>query len=165
MLAVLACLGWMGVSSGLILVNKYVLSTDNFHYPMALSGLGMAFSSVAAFLVCRVSAQSCPPSGSAAAYSSREVSTTDGGVQVFKWVDARKQVTWPFYITRILPIGLLMALTLHFGNAVYLHLTVSFIQMLKVLIKLFHRLTNRLARADGCPSEHKCPLRRRSRRS
>ena len=55
-LAVGACLGWMGVSSGLILVNKYIMSTDGFHYPMALSGLGMAFSSVASWLVCRVSA-------------------------------------------------------------------------------------------------------------
>lgn len=30
-------------------------------------------------------------------------------------------------------VGLLMALTLHFGNVVYLYLTVSFIQMLKAL--------------------------------
>lgn len=53
-LAVAACLAWMAVSSGLILVNKYIMSTDRFHYPMALSGLGMAFSSVASWLVCRV---------------------------------------------------------------------------------------------------------------
>lgn len=54
-LAVVACLAWMAVSSGLILVNKYIMSTDNFHFPMALSGLGMVFSSVASFLVCKVS--------------------------------------------------------------------------------------------------------------
>ena len=53
-LAVVACLGWMGVSSGLIMVNKYIMSTDNFRYPMALSGLGMLFSSFASFFVCRV---------------------------------------------------------------------------------------------------------------
>lgn len=53
-LAIVACLAWMAVSSGLILVNKYIMSTDKFHFPMALSGLGMAFSSVASFLVCRV---------------------------------------------------------------------------------------------------------------
>ena len=41
-------------------------------------------------------------------------------------------MTAQFYLTRIMPIGLFMALTLYFGNIVYLYLTVSFIQMLKV---------------------------------
>lgn len=53
-------------------------------------------------------------------------------MQVFKVVEAKKQVTGKFYVTRILPVGFFMALTLHFGNVVYLYLTVSFIQMLKV---------------------------------
>ena len=53
-------------------------------------------------------------------------------MQVLKWVEVKRQLTWRFYITRILPVGLFMALTLHFGNVVYLYLTVSFIQMLKV---------------------------------
>jgi hypothetical protein len=52
--------------------------------------------------------------------------------QVFKVVEAKKVVTWHFYAVRIMPIGLFMALTLHFGNLVYLYLTVAFIQMLKV---------------------------------
>lgn len=53
-------------------------------------------------------------------------------VQVFKLVEAKKTVTPRFYLMRIMPVGLFMALTLHFGNLVYLYLTVSFIQMLKV---------------------------------
>ena len=53
-------------------------------------------------------------------------------MQVFKWVEPKKQLDLKFRITRILPVGLFMALTLHFGNIVYLYLTVSFIQMLKV---------------------------------
>lgn len=53
-------------------------------------------------------------------------------VQVFRWVDAKKTISLHFYMTRIVPVGLFMALTLHFGNVVYLYLTVSFIQMLKV---------------------------------
>ena len=40
-------------------------------------------------------------------------------------------LTWNFYLRRILPVGLFMALTLLCGNLVYLYLTVSFIQMLK----------------------------------
>ena len=46
---------WMGVSSGLIILNKQLMSKDGFHYPMALSALGMSFSSVASYFCCRVS--------------------------------------------------------------------------------------------------------------
>lgn len=53
-------------------------------------------------------------------------------LQVFKMVEAKRVVTWHFYFTKLMPIGLFMAATLHFGNLVYLYLTVSFIQMLKV---------------------------------
>ena len=54
LLTVTVCVLWMTVSSALILLNKHLMASDGFHFPMALSGLGMAFSSVAAFLVCRV---------------------------------------------------------------------------------------------------------------
>lgn len=97
------CLVWMSFSSGLIFINKWIMAVDDFRFPMALSGLGMIFSSVASYLVCKV----------------------------FKLVDANKEFTWYFYLTRIMPVGLFMALTLAFGNLVYLHLTVAFIQMLK----------------------------------
>jgi hypothetical protein len=101
-IAVVSSIAWMGVSSGLILLNKSILS-NGFPYPMALSGLGMGFSSVASYITCHH----------------------------LKLVEAKKVVSWNFYITSILPVGLFMALTLHFGNLVYLHLTVSFIQILK----------------------------------
>ena len=44
----------MCVSSGLVVLNKYLLSYTGFQYPMALSGLGMAFSTIASFLACKV---------------------------------------------------------------------------------------------------------------
>ena len=50
---------WMSVSSALIVLNKQLLSVVGFHYPMALSGLGMAFSSLAGFVVCKVSLATC----------------------------------------------------------------------------------------------------------
>ncbi|KAK9835408.1 hypothetical protein WJX81_007686 [Elliptochloris bilobata] len=101
--AAVACVGWMAVSSGLIMLNKHLMSTDGFHFPMALSCLGMIFSSVASYFACRV----------------------------VKLVEVKRTLTWNFYVTRILPVGFFMALTLQFGNLVYLYLTVSFIQMLK----------------------------------
>ena len=45
---------WMAVSSALIVLNKQLLSEVGFHFPMALSGLGMAFSSLAGFVICKV---------------------------------------------------------------------------------------------------------------
>ncbi|KAG7674874.1 putative sugar phosphate/phosphate translocator [Nannochloris sp. 'desiccata'] len=101
-IAIVSSIAWMSVSSGLILLNKSILS-NGFPYPMTLSGLGMGFSSIASYITCHH----------------------------LKLVEAKKVVSWNFYITRILPVGLFMALTLHFGNLVYLHLTVSFIQILK----------------------------------
>ena len=54
MLAMAAGCVWMCVSSGLILLNKHLMATDGFHFPMALSCLGMLFSSVASYTCCRV---------------------------------------------------------------------------------------------------------------
>ena len=52
-------------------------------------------------------------------------------MQVLRLVQIKTGMTMRFYMLRIMPVGLFMALTLHFGNTVYLFLTVSFIQMLK----------------------------------
>ena len=137
-------------------LRTFPLLQDGFHYPMALSGLGMGFSSIASYLCCRVRSRewvpkpSCITEGSYNAASSglgmgsaaqhRDHATAKlcltlslGNAQVFKVVDAKRTVTWHFYATKIMPIGLFMAATLHFGNLVYLYLTVSFIQMLKVV--------------------------------
>ena len=52
---------WMCVSTGLVVLNKYLLSNVGFCYPMALSGMGMAFSSVASFIACKVRSAPLPP--------------------------------------------------------------------------------------------------------
>lgn len=119
-IAVVASVAWMAVSSALILLNKDLLS-HGFHYPMALSGLGMAFSGGASFVCCRV----------------------------LKVVDAKKSMTLSFYCTKILPVGLFMALTLHFGNLVYLYLTVAFIQMLKAFTPIITMLSLFIARLES----------------
>lgn len=53
-------------------------------------------------------------------------------LQVFEFVSADKAVSWQLFVTKILPVGFFMAGTLSTGNLVYLYLTVSLIQMLKV---------------------------------
>ncbi|DBA82230.1 TPA: hypothetical protein ACH3X2_000503 [Trebouxia sp. C0005] len=101
--AVVACLVYMTISSALIVLNQQLMNEDGFRYPMALSGLGMGFSAVASYIACNV----------------------------LRVVEIKRKMTMRFYMLRIMPVGLFMALTLHFGNTVYLYLTVSFIQMLK----------------------------------
>ncbi|KAL3913240.1 MAG: hypothetical protein SGPRY_008053 [Prymnesium sp.] len=80
------------------------LIIHNFNFPMALSGLGLLFSS---------------------AVSVGLVKT--GVVQL----EQSSQISRGFYFTNLLPIGASMAATLAAGNAVYLYLPVGFIQMLK----------------------------------
>lgn len=86
----------------LIMLNKHLLKEKSFAYPMLLSGIGL-FSSTVVTQLLRLS-----------------------GLLVLE-----KTVTRKLYMMRIFPIGLFMALTLNFGNRVYLYLSVSLIQMLK----------------------------------
>uniref|UniRef100_A0A061SM30 Drug metabolite transporter superfamily n=1 Tax=Tetraselmis sp. GSL018 TaxID=582737 RepID=A0A061SM30_9CHLO len=108
-LIVFFSLSWMAVSSALILVNKFLLKDFGFHFPMALSGLGMICSSLASYFTC----------------------------QVLCLVEAKRQVSARMWLTQIVPVGLFMALSLQLGNYAYLELTVAFIQMLKALCPVF----------------------------
>eukprot|EP00123_Amoebidium_parasiticum_P012443 comp21357_c0_seq1/m.29322 comp21357_c0_seq1/g.29322 ORF comp21357_c0_seq1/g.29322 comp21357_c0_seq1/m.29322 type:complete len:370 (-) comp21357_c0_seq1:39-1148(-) len=102
LLAVLACLGWACVSSLLIMLNAHILRAEGFNYPILLCSLGQGFSGLMAFVLVRLGV-----------YRNNVVFTPDS------------------YARSILPIGLASAGTLALGNAGYLFLSVSFIQMLK----------------------------------
>jgi hypothetical protein len=96
---------WIALSASVILFNKYILAFGGFPFPISLTVWHMLFSSsIASTLV----------------WTGR-VPSTEG-------MDARKCAS------AVLPIGALFAGTLWLGNAAYLHLSVSFIQMLKALM-------------------------------
>ncbi|GFR40576.1 hypothetical protein Agub_g1156 [Astrephomene gubernaculifera] len=103
LVALVASIAWMVVSSALIMLNKYIMVDLGFRYPMAITSMGMGMSAFLAFVCCRV----------------------------LKLVAVHDNIELRFWLAKLLPIGLLMALTLWTGNEVYLHLTVAFIQMLK----------------------------------
>ena len=71
--------------------------------------------------------------------------------RVFKVVSMKATylVTTKIYMTRIIPVGFFMAATLHFGNLVYFHLTVSFIQMLKAFTPVITMLFLFAARLEN----------------
>eukprot|EP01023_Acetabularia_acetabulum_P002601 TRINITY_DN11087_c0_g1_i1.p1 TRINITY_DN11087_c0_g1~~TRINITY_DN11087_c0_g1_i1.p1 ORF type:complete len:241 (-),score=27.43 TRINITY_DN11087_c0_g1_i1:53-700(-) len=121
LLAVIVCLAYMCVSSGLIVLNKYLMKDDGFHFPAALSGQGMIFSALFSMIICKG----------------------------FKLVEAKQQVTWQLFFFNLVPVGFFSASTLFFGNWVYLFLSVSFIQMLKAFCPIIVMLLAFAARLES----------------
>ena len=105
---------YMFIGPGLILLNKYILSSLDFPYPMFLSGLGVLVSGLAAQLVVRLG---------------------------FVSLQRKEQVEGVLWYKRVLPVGLAHAGTLAFGNIVYLFLNVGFIQMLKSFTPVIMMIT------------------------
>ncbi len=88
----------------LILLNKHILKDLNFNFPMFLSCLGLISASTVAHVAVRVFGVELPN---------------------------QARMTRDMYLKNVVPVGVCQAATLALGNAAYLHLTVSFIQMLK----------------------------------
>lgn len=99
---------WIGLSSSVILFNKWILSTLNFQYPVILTTYHLIFSTIMTQLLARY--------------------TT--------YLDGRKTVkmTGRVYLRAIVPIGFFFSLSLIAGNLTYLYLSVAFIQMLKAIM-------------------------------
>lgn len=96
---------WIALSAGVILYNKWVLTRSGFPFPISLTMLHMAFSATLAATM----------------------------IHLLKLTKPIK-LTRAQYVGGVVPVGALFAGTLWFGNAAYLHLSVSFIQMLKAFM-------------------------------
>ncbi|KAI0395874.1 triose-phosphate transporter family-domain-containing protein [Xylariaceae sp. FL0594] len=96
---------WIGLSSSVILFNKWVLFTAKFDYPLFLTTWHMVFATFMTQVMAKFT-------------------TT---------LDSRHKVPMNTntYMKAIVPIGIMFSLSLIFGNFAYLYLSVSFIQMLK----------------------------------
>mmetsp|Transcript_28628 Transcript_28628/g.54783 ORF Transcript_28628/g.54783 Transcript_28628/m.54783 type:complete len:379 (+) Transcript_28628:233-1369(+) len=103
------CGTWMCVSSGLIMLNKWILSEEGFNYPVLLGSLGMLFSWILSWFL----------------------------VHVMHLDTTREEIDFKYWCTKILPIGAVAALCLTCGNIPYLYLSVSYIQILKALSPVF----------------------------
>ncbi|GER33619.1 ubiquitin carboxyl-terminal hydrolase [Striga asiatica] len=99
---------YIALSSGQIFFNKWVLSSKemNFPYPLGLTLLHMVFSSVLCFML----------------------------TKVFKIMKVDQGMTMDIYITSVIPIGAMFAMTLWLGNTAYLYISVAFAQMLKAIM-------------------------------
>lgn len=104
--AIIACTIYMLVGPTLILINKYILTDLGFSFPLTLAGLGVFCTAVCSRLIVYLGYATLDSSNAA-------------------YVEGKN------YYTKVLPVGAGQAMTLAFGNAVYLYLGVSMIQMLK----------------------------------
>ncbi|KAI5662173.1 hypothetical protein M9H77_21496 [Catharanthus roseus] len=99
---------YITLSSGQIFFNKWVLSSKeiNFPYPLALTLLHMIFSSGLCFFL----------------------------TKVLRIMKVEEGMTLDIYLTSVIPIGAMFAMTLWLGNTAYLYISVSFAQMLKAVM-------------------------------
>ncbi|MED6169881.1 hypothetical protein PIB30_025294 [Stylosanthes scabra] len=99
---------YIALSSGQIFFNKWVLSSKeiNFPYPLGLTLLHMVFSSVLCFVL----------------------------TKVLKIMKVDEGMTQEIYLTSVVPIGAMFAMTLWLGNTAYLYISVAFAQMLKAIM-------------------------------
>ena len=104
-LTLVYCLLYLLVGPWLIIVNKTIMRDYGFNYPMIVSGLGQASSALGSLVAIRV-------------------------LRVQE-LECQEQVTWSFYLRNMAVVGAATAASLSFGNAGYLYLTVSFVQILK----------------------------------
>jgi drug/metabolite transporter (DMT)-like permease len=100
-------IAWAIASSSLIFLNKYLMSSAGFHYPMILCSMGVLASWAISVLMIKTG---------------------------FAEFTQRQKITVRWYLINVMPIGLFAAMSLGFGNYVYLYLSVSFIQMLKACV-------------------------------
>lgn len=98
---------WIFLSFTVIVFNKYILDRKmyNWPFPISLTMIHMLFCSSIAFLLVRV-------------------------FHVVEPISMSREM----YISSVVPIGALYALSLWFSNSAYIYLSVSFIQMLKALM-------------------------------
>jgi len=107
----LACSAFMFVGPALMMLNKYIMQDLHFNHPISLCNLGVLGSAFIAKLA---------------------VITGVGEIRE----ESRQVVAGNDWFKVALPIGLMKALCMSTGNAVYLHLSFGFIQMLKAFTPL-----------------------------
>ncbi|TYJ24725.1 hypothetical protein E1A91_A08G280900v1 [Gossypium mustelinum] len=98
---------WIFLSFTVIVYNKYILDKKmyNWPFPISLTIIHMSFCAFLAFLL----------------------------INVFKFFEP-VSMSSHLYLSSVVPIGALYSLSLWFSNSAYIYLSVSFIQMLKVLM-------------------------------
>ena len=137
--------------------RRYVLAYADFPYPITLTTWHMVFCSIVSTILIQTGAVKAVEGMTfgavlAAAPTCSSACCTAVQYVVHRFVlDPKLEQRWlrrsDLYRTAIVPIGVAFALVLWLGNAAYLYLSVSFIQMIKALMPLSVRCS--AAALDG----------------
>lgn len=144
---VTVCVAYAIFGPAVIVVNNHIVKDLNFPYPMILSAIGLfttacfctilmhTFPSIAT----RADAAPVPVRLDRSGIISPDVAATgpDSGdsspviaVRAHSPVTERWRPTWSFWLYNMAPIGVMQGITFACGNAAYMHLTITFTQML-----------------------------------
>jgi hypothetical protein len=114
---------WISLSMSVILFNKFIFSSLEFEYPVFLVTWHLTFA-VRFFLKFVLSLLTTALQTIGTRVLRRTTHLLDGVDDV--------QMTLDKFVRSVLPIGFLMSGSLILSNTAYLHLSLAFIQMLKV---------------------------------
>ena len=110
---------WIIVSNMMILLNKVILSGWKFSYPFFLTACHMFFAMIITQIL------------------SRTTNMLPGTTQ--------KKVTWNVYKNNLLPMAILFSVSIMTGNKAYLFLSVSYIQVMIILLQFLFGISNHIA--------------------
>ncbi|POY70452.1 hypothetical protein BMF94_6520 [Rhodotorula taiwanensis] len=143
----LLVLGWIGLSSAVILNNRHILIDRSFDYPITLTTIHLVFQTVATQVLHRftelisgpVPDQSYRPLPSSDSTELAELAIKEEdaeGVSAStmspeEWKRRSVEMDLQTWVRRILPVAILFSLSLVLSNWAYLYCSVAFIHILK----------------------------------
>ncbi|GAA6047426.1 hypothetical protein JCM3770_001299 [Rhodotorula araucariae] len=139
----LLILGWIALSTTVILQNRQILVDKEFNHPITLTSLHLLFQTVATRLLHRCTHlisgpvpadeyAAVPLSDPAAAEElGGQGGATGNKAAIERWKRKSVEMDWTTWRRQILPIAALFSLSLVLSNAAYLYCSVAFIHILK----------------------------------
>ena len=118
---------WVSISCCMILMNKAILTSWHFRYPIFLTMWHMFFGTLLTQVLCRK-------------YPAMFKSVVEG------------RVTKEVVVRKIVPIAFFFSLSLIFSNTAYIYLSVSFIQMIKAFTPVNVLLLSYMLKLESNPS-------------
>lgn len=141
-------LGWIALSSTVILNNRYILIDKGFNHPITLTTIHLTFQTLATRILHRYTQLISGPVPEETAYRPvpsaeddtelSEIGTKDEDIEgagtpitLEQWKRRSVEMDWTTWTRRILPVALLFSLSLILSNWAYLFCSVAFIHILK----------------------------------
>ncbi|GAA5822252.1 hypothetical protein JCM5353_001545 [Sporobolomyces roseus] len=145
----LIILGWIGLSTAVIFMNREILVGRKFAYPITLTSIHLAFQTIATRLLHRYTDLISGPLPTTFQSSSdyfsvplKEYDASSVHEEVMKspntdredkqrWKRLSVAMEWNVWVREILPIAILFSLSLVLSNWAYLYCSIAFIHILK----------------------------------